>query len=230
MNNAKRLIEALQKAGYKVRYNVKKWGRGYAYTITGIGKGNYKYAENAIKKAESLVKATRPYNLSEKALEQRAKAREAKTKLNELTPEEKKLYKEMKELWKNKFNRKNYQKRHPGATKSPSIDTILKVPKSSRLNALRRRVNELRGIESQDEIDMLAEQLEIAGRETGIDVYDVVSKLRSGDYTMTKQEFSNFRDILIDSNNPNYWRKQVNPDESILKLIDKLNAFFNKAK
>lgn len=230
MNETKRLIEALQRAGYKVRYDKKKWGRGYTYTITGIGKGNYKYAENAIKKAESLVKAKRAYNLSEAALEQRRKAREAKAKLNELTPEEKKLYKEIKELWKNKTNRKNYQKKHPGASKSPSIDTILKLPKTSRLSSLKRRVNELKGLESQDEIDMLAEQLEIAGRELGIDVYDVVAKLRSGDYIMTKEEFKRFRDILIDSNNANYWRKQINPDESIMKLIDKLNAFFNKGK
>lgn len=229
MNETKRLINALQKAGYKVRYTKKRWGRGYKYSITGIGRANYKYSQNALNKARTLVKATRAYTKSDKTYAQRAAARTAKANLKRLSPEERELYREIRNLWKHKEYRDTYKARHPGATKAPSINTILKLPEALRLSSLKRRVDELKGFQNQYEMDTLAEKLEIAGRTTGVDVYDLVAKLRSGDYKMTLTEFQEFRDILIDSGNPNYWAKQINPEETILRLSNKLNAFFEKA-
>ena len=228
MNITKRLIEALQMAGYKVRYTEKLWGRGYKYEITGIGRANYKYAQNALKKAESLVSAKRKYTTSEKTRLQRAAARAAKAKISKLTAAEQELYREMKKLWKKKANREAYKKLHPGATKSASIDTIMKLPPASRLPALQKRVNELKGLVNNYEIDNLASILARAGRMTGVDVYDVVAKLRSGDYKMTQEQFKEFRDILIDSNNPDFWEKQMDPEQTIKDVVNKLNAFFNK--
>ena len=89
INKTKRLIEALQKSGYKVRYEKTAWGRGFRYKITGIGRANYKYSENAYKKGLTLVKPTRSYTMSESVLEQRRNARESKKLLKQLTPEEK---------------------------------------------------------------------------------------------------------------------------------------------
>ena len=227
MNYTLRLIEALTKAGYKVRYTSSRWGRGYKYKITGIGRANYKYADHAIAKAETLVQAKRSYKLSDSALEQRRQARESKRLLSSLNPEEQALYREIRKLYKNKANVKKFKVRHPGSTgKAPSIQQILKIHPARRYTYLLRRRDELRGNANMDDLEGLATALEDAGRITGVDVYDIVAKLRSGDYTMTLEEFQDFSQVLKDSNNPNYWRKQINPADSIQKVADSLTAFF----
>ena len=229
INKTKRLIEALQKSGYKVRYEKTSWGRGFRYKITGIGRANYKYSENAYKKGLTLVKTKRPYTMSDKVLEQRRKARESKELLKQLSPEEKELYTKIRKLYKSKAHVKKFQIRHPGSNgKAPSIQQILKINPARRLKALQRRFDELQGNANIDDMEGLASALEEAGRITGVDVYDLVAKLRSGDYTMTLEEFKEYSSILKDSNNANYWRKQVNPEKSINEVVDKLNAFFNK--
>ena len=229
INKTKRLIEALQKSGYKVRYEKTSWGRGFRYKITGIGRANYKYSENAYKKGLTLVKPTRSYTMSESVLEQRRNARESKKLLKQLTPEEKELYTKIRKLYKSKAHVKKFQIRHPGSTgKAPSIQQILKINPARRLRALQRRYDELQGNANIDDLEGLASALEEAGRITGVDVYDLVAKLRSGDYTMSLEEFKEYSSILKDSNNANYWRKQVNPEKSINEVVDKLNAFFNK--
>ena len=114
INKTKRLIEALQKSGYKVRYEKTTWGRGFRYKITGIGRANYKYSENAYKKGLTLVKPTRRYTMSESVLEQRRNARESKQLLKQLTPEEKELYTKIRKLYKSKAHVKKFQIRHPG--------------------------------------------------------------------------------------------------------------------
>ena len=229
INKTKRLIEALQKSGYKVRYEKTTWGRGFRYKITGIGRANYKYSENAYKKGLTLVKPTRRYTMSESVLEQRRNARESKQLLKQLTPEEKELYKKIRKLYKSKAHVKKFQVRHPGSTgKAPSIQQILKINPAKRLRALQRRFDELQGNANIDDMEGLASALEEAGRITGVDVYDLVAKLRRGDYTMSLEEFKEYSSILKDSNNANYWRKQVNPEKSINEVVDKLNAFFKK--
>ena len=229
INKTKRLIEALQKSGYKVRYEKTSWGRGFRYKITGIGRANYKYSENAYKKGLTLVKPTRRYTMSESVLEQRRNARESKQLLKQLTPEEKELYTKIRKLYKSKAHVKKFQIRHPGSSgKAPSIQQILKINPARRLRALQRRYDELQGNANIDDMEGLAAALEEAGRITGVDVYDLVAKLRSGDYTMSLEEFKEYSSILKDSNNANYWRKQVNPEKSIIEVVDKLNAFFNK--
>ena len=229
INKTKRLIEALQKEGYKVRYEKTAWGRGFRYKITGIGRANYKYSENAYKKGLTLVKPTRRYTMSDKVLEQRRNARESKKLLKQLSPEEKELYTKIKKLYKSKEHVKKFQIRHPGSSgKAPSIQQILKINPARRLKALQRRFDELQGNANIDDMEGLASALEEAGRITGVDVYDLVAKLRSGDYTMSLEEFKEYSSILKDSNNANYWRKQVNPEKSINEVVDKLNAFFNK--
>ena len=229
INKTKRLIEALQKEGYKVRYEKTAWGRGFRYKITGIGRANYKYSENAYKKGLTLVKPTRRYTMSESVLEQRKNARESKKLLKQLTPEEKELYTKIRKLYKSKAHVKKFQIRHPGSTgKAPSIQQILKINPARRLKALQRRFDELQGNANIDDMEGLASALEEAGRITGVDVYDLVAKLRSGDFIMSLEEFKEYSSILKDSNNANYWRKQVNPEKSINEVVDKLNAFFNK--
>ena len=167
--------------------------------------------------------------MSDKVLEQRRKARESKELLKQLSPEEKELYTKIRKLYKSKAHVKKFQIRHPGSNgKAPSIQQILKINPARRLKALQRRFDELQGNANIDDMEGLASALEEAGRITGVDVYDLVAKLRSGDYTMTLEEFKEYSSILKDSNNANYWRKQVNPEKSINEVVDKLNAFFNK--
>ena len=229
INKTKRLIEALQKSGYKVRYEKTTWGRGFRYKITGIGRANYKYSENAYKKGLTLVKPTRKYTMSESVLEQRRNARESKKLLKQLTPEEKELYKKIRELYKSKAHVKKFQIRHPGSNgKAPSIQQILKINPAKRLKALQRRFDELQGNANIDDMEALAGALEEAGRITDVDVYDLVAKLRSGDYTMSLEEYKVYNDVLRDSNNPNYWRKQIDPKQAIIDVANKLTAFFKK--
>ena len=229
INKTKRLIEALQKSGYKVRYEKTTWGRGFRYKITGIGRANYKYSENAYKKGLTLVKPTRRYTMSESVLEQRRKARESKQLLKQLTPEEKELYTKIRKLYKSKEHVKKFQIRHPGSSgKAPSIQQILKINPAKRLRALQRRYDELQGNANIDDMEALAGALEEAGRITDVDVYDLVAKLRSGDYTMSLEEYKIYNAVLRDSNNPNYWRKQIDPQQAIIDVAKKLDAFFNK--
>ena len=229
INKTKRLIEALQKSGYKVRYEKTTWGRGFRYKITGIGRANYKYSENAYKKGLTLVTPKRHYTMSDKVLEQRKNARESKKLLKQLSPEEKELYTKIRKLYKSKAYVKKFQIRHPGSSgKAPSIQQILKINPARRLRALQRRYDELQGNANIDDMEGLASALEEAGRITGVDVYDLVAKLRSGDYTMSLEEFKEYSSILKDSNNANYWRKQIDPEKSINEVVDKLTAFFNK--
>ena len=77
-------------------------------------------------------------------------------------------------------------------------------------------------------MEALAGALEEAGRITDVDVYDLVAKLRSGDYTMSLEEYKVYNDVLRDSNNPNYWRKQIDPKQAIIDVAKKLDAFFKK--
>ena len=225
INNTKRLIEALQKSGYKVRYEKTAWGRGFRYRITGIGRANYKYSENAYKKGLTLVSPKRKYTMSESVLEQRRKARESKELLKQLSPEEKELYRKIRKLYKSKAHVKKFQIRHQGSTgKAPSIQQILKIHPARRLKALQRRRDELLGNANIDDMEGLASALEEAGRITGVDVYDQVAKLRSGDYDMTLEQFTEFSNILKDSNNPGYWRNQVRPESTISNVNDKLKA------
>ena len=229
INKTKRLIEALQKSGYKVRYEKTTWGRGFRYKITGIGRANYKYSENAYKKGLTLVKPTRRYTMSESVLEQRRNARESKQLLKQLTPEEKELYTKIRKLYKSKSHVEKFKIRHPGSTgKAPSIQQILKINPARRLRALQRRYDELQGNANSDDLEGLAVALEEAGRITGVDVYDLVAKLRSGDYTMSLEEYKVYNDVLRDSNNPNYWRKQIDPKQAIIDVANKLTAFFKK--
>ena len=229
INKTKRLIEALQKEGYKVRYEKTAWGRGFRYKITGIGRANYKYSENAYKKGLTLVKPKRRYTMSESVLEQRRKARESKQLIKQLSPEEKELYTKIRKLYKSKEHVEKFKRRHKGSSgKAPSIQQILKINPARRLRALKRRLDELQGNANIDDMEALAGALEEAGRITDVDVYDLVAKLRSGDYTMSLEEFKEYSSILKDSNNANYWRKQVNPEKSINEVVDKLNAFFSK--
>ena len=202
INKTKRLIEALQKSGYKVRYEKTSWGRGFRYKITGIGRANYKYSENAYKKGLTLVKPTRRYTMSESVLEQRRNARESKQLLKQLSPEEKDLYTKIRKLYKSKAHVEKFKLRHKGSSgKAPSIQQILKINPARRLRALQRRFDELQGNANIDDMEALAGALE---------------------------EFKEYSSILKDSNNANYWRKQVNPEKSINEVVDKLNAFFNK--
>ena len=229
INNTKRLIEALQKSGYKVRYEKTAWGRGFRYRITGIGRANYKYSENAYKKGLTLVKPKRQYTMSERVLEQRRKARESKELLKQLSPEEKELYKKIRKLYKSKAHVKKFQIRHPGSSgKAPSIQQILKINPARRLRALQRRFDELLGNANIDDMEALAGALEEAGRITDVDVYDLVAKLRSGDYTMSLEEYKVYNAVLRDSNNPNFWRKQIDPKQAIIDVAKKLTAFFDK--
>ena len=229
INKTKRLIEALQKSGYKVRYEKTTWGRGFRYKITGIGRANYKYSENAYKKGLTLVTPKRHYTMSDKVLEQRKNARESKKLLKQLTPEEKELYTKIRKLYKSKEHVEKFKRRHKGSSgKAPSIQQILKINPARRLRALQRRYDELQGNANIDDMEGLASALEEAGRITGVDVYDLVAKLRSGDYTMSLEEFKEYSSILKDSNNANYWRKQIDPEKSINEVVDKLTAFFNK--
>ena len=229
INKTKRLIEALQKSGYKVRYEKTTWGRGFRYKITGIGRANYKYSENAYKKGLTLVKPTRRYTMSESVLEQRRNARESKQLLKQLSPEEKELYTKIRKLYKSKAHVEKFKLRHKGSSgKAPSIQQILKINPAKRLRALQRRFDELQGNANMDDMEGLAAALEEAGRITDVDVYDLVAKLRSGDYTMTLEEFKEYNDVLKDSNNPNYWRKQIDPQKAIIDVAKKLTAFFNK--
>lgn len=229
INKTKRLIEALQKSGYKVRYEKTTWGRGFRYKITGIGRANYKYSENAYKKASTLVKPTRRYTMSESVLEQRRKARESKQLLKQLSPEEKELYTKIRKLYKSKINVEKFKRRHKGSSgKAPSIEQILKINPAKRLKSLQRRFDELQGNANIDDMEALAGALEEAGRITDVDVYDLVAKLRSGDYTMSLEEYNIYNAVLRDSNNPNYWRKQIDPQKAIIDVAKKLTAFFNK--
>ena len=229
INKTKRLIEALQKSGYKVRYEKTTWGRGFRYKITGIGRANYKYSENAYKKGLTLVKPTRRYTMSESVLEQRRNARESKQLLKQLSPEEKELYTKIRKLYKSKAHVEKFKLRHKGSSgKAPSIQQILKINPARRLRALQRRYDELQGNANSDDLEGLASALEEAGRITDVDVYDLVAKLRSGDYTMSLEEFKEFNDVLKDSNNPNYWRKQIDQQQAIIDVAKKLTAFFNK--
>ena len=229
INKTKRLIEALQKSGYKVRHEKTSWGRGFRYKITGIGRANYKYSENAYKKGLTLVKPTRRYTMSESVLEQRRNARESKQLLKQLTPEEKELYTKIRKLYKSKANVEKFKRRHKGSSgKAPSIQQILKINPAKRLRALQRRYDELQGNANIDDMEALAGALEEAGRITDVDVYDLVAKLRSGDYTMSLEEYKVYNDVLRDSNNPNYWRKQIDPKQAIIDVANKLTAFFKK--
>ena len=229
INKTKRLIEALQKSGYKVRYEKTTWGRGFRYKITGIGRANYKYSENAYKKGLTLVKPTRRYTMSESVLEQRRNARESKQLLKQLSPEEKELYTKIRKLYKSKAHVEKFKLRHKGSSgKAPSIQQILKINPARRLRALQRRYDELQGNANSDDLEGLASALEEAGRITDVDVYDLVAKLRSGDYTMSLEEFKEFNDVLKDSNNPNYWRKQIDQQKAIIDVANKLTAFFKK--
>lgn len=229
INKTKRLIEALQKSGYKVRYEKTTWGRGFRYKITGIGRANYKYSENAYKKGLTLVKPTRRYTMSESVLEQRRNARESKQLLKQLSPEEKELYTKIRKLYKSKAHVEKFKLRHKGSSgKAPSIQQILKINPARRLRALQRRYDELQGNANSDDLEGLASALEEAGRITDVDVYDLVAKLRSGDYTMSLEEFKEFNDVLKDSNNPNYWRKQIDQQQAIIDVANKLTAFFKK--